>query len=286
MRAFNEDLPFDRFARMQLAGDVLEPGFDGAAAVGFLVAGVHNTVLPANPLLKEQARQDELEGIVGTVSQAFLGLTAHCARCHDHRTDPIATEDYYRLASVLAGVYHGEREVETEAGKTKLFTVLARDPGSMRVHLRGSAASLGEEVEPGGLSALRSLDPRFGPSSLTDAERRRAAGRLGYPRPENPLFARVAVNRVWHHHFGAGLVETPNDFGRNGGPPEPPRAAGLAGATVRGGRLRAQGAAPADRDLRGLPTVVACAPGWPRPRRGQPAAVALVPPSARGGGPA
>jgi len=218
VRALNEDLPFDEFARLQLAGDVLEPGPDGAAAVGFLVAGVHNTVLPASDVLKRQARQEELEELVGTVGQAFLGTTVHCARCHDHRVDPIPTEDYYRFAAALAGVHHGERTV----GSAQLFTVVSRDPEPMHVHERGSAASLGAEVEPGALSALRHAEARFGPSTLGDAERRRLLA-AWITSPENPLFARVAVNRVWHHHFGTGLVATPNDLGRSGGSPSHPQ---------------------------------------------------------------
>ena len=73
----------------------------------FLVAGTHNTVLGASPLMKNQARQDELGEIVGTVTQAFLGLTVQCARCHNHKTDPISTAAYYSMAGRFAGVWHG-----------------------------------------------------------------------------------------------------------------------------------------------------------------------------------
>lgn len=231
VRALNQDLPFDEFARLQLAGDILAPGADGAAAVGFLVAGVHNKVLPASDVQKRQARQEELEEIVGTVGQAFLGTTVHCARCHDHRTDPIPTEDYYRFAAALSGVFHGERTVE---GST-MFTVVPREPGAMRVHVRGSAASLGEEVEPGGLSALLDAGSNFGATSTGDGERRtRLAEWVTSPR--NPLFARVAVNRVWHYHFGVGLVATPNDFGRTGTSPSHPELLDwLAARFVEGG---------------------------------------------------
>ena len=89
--AFNVDMPYDEFTRMQLVGDVLRPGAEGAAAVGFLVAGMHNTVLPANVVLKQQARADELGEMMGVVGQSFLGLTIQCARCHDHKVDPIST---------------------------------------------------------------------------------------------------------------------------------------------------------------------------------------------------
>jgi hypothetical protein len=109
IRALNTDLPYTEFARMQFAGDVLHPDNpDAVRATGFLVAGVHNTVL-GNDLMRAVARQDELEDIVGSVAQTFLGLTANCARCHDHKFDPISQADFYRLAAALGGVGFGER---------------------------------------------------------------------------------------------------------------------------------------------------------------------------------
>jgi hypothetical protein len=115
--ALNRDLPYDEFARLQLAGDVLYPGDpDALAATGFLVAGAHDIVVPSSDNMKAAMRQDEMEDIVGTVAQTFLGMTVNCARCHDHKFDPISQRDYYRLASSLAGVGHGER---TLAGKDK-----------------------------------------------------------------------------------------------------------------------------------------------------------------------
>ena len=111
IRALNEDMPFDRFARLQLAGDALEPDNpDAVKATGFLVGGVYNTVL-GNDQMRRANRQDELEDLIGTVGQSFLGLTVNCARCHDHKFDPIGTDDYYRMAASLAGVNHGERKL-------------------------------------------------------------------------------------------------------------------------------------------------------------------------------
>ena len=111
IRALNADVPYTEFAKLQLAGDVLKPNDpDAVRATGFLVAGVHNTVL-GNDQMRAVARQDELEDIVGGVAQTFLGLTANCARCHDHKFDPISQADFYRLASALGGVGFGERAV-------------------------------------------------------------------------------------------------------------------------------------------------------------------------------
>ena len=111
--ALNQDMPYDEFVRMQLAGDILQPNnFNAITATGFLVAGPHNTTLPANDKMRMSMAQDEIEDLVGIVGQTFLGLTANCARCHDHKFDPISQKEYYQLAATLTGVTHGERDVQ------------------------------------------------------------------------------------------------------------------------------------------------------------------------------
>jgi hypothetical protein len=109
--ALNQDIAYDHFVRMQIAGDQIDPNDTGFAAVSFLVSGVHNTVVGSSDRMIRIAKQDELEEKIGTLSQTFLGLTAQCARCHEHKFDPISSESYYRLAASLTGVAHGEREV-------------------------------------------------------------------------------------------------------------------------------------------------------------------------------
>lgn len=116
--AFNRDLPYDEFARLQLAGDVLHPGdADALVATGFLVAGPWDEVgqTQQSAAMKVVVRQDELEDLVGTVGQTFLGLTVNCARCHDHKFDPIRQAEYYRLSAALGGVRHGEPALPKEA---------------------------------------------------------------------------------------------------------------------------------------------------------------------------
>lgn len=111
IQALNQDRPYDEFVRWQLAADILSPGDSEAVkAVGFLVAGAHDTVVPVVDRMRAMMRQDELEDIVGTVSQTFLGLTVNCARCHDHKFDPITAREYYQIAAALSGIDHGERE--------------------------------------------------------------------------------------------------------------------------------------------------------------------------------
>ena len=110
--ALNQDMPYDEFVRLQLAGDILYPNdVNAIAATGFLVAGPHNTTLPSNDKMRMSMAQDEIEDLVGAIGQTFLGLTANCARCHDHKFDPISQVGYYQLAATLTGVTHGERTV-------------------------------------------------------------------------------------------------------------------------------------------------------------------------------
>src|SRR5262249_35700842 len=103
IRSLNDDLAFDTFVRWQLAGDELEPDNPQAiAATGFLAAGTH-AALPANLMEEERMRErfNELDDMIGTTGSAMLGLTLACARCHDHKYDPVPTRDYYRLLSAF-----------------------------------------------------------------------------------------------------------------------------------------------------------------------------------------
>ncbi len=121
--ALNRDLPFDEFTRLQLAGDVLWPDDPAAIkATGFLTAGAYDRAgqNQQSAAMRAVVRQDELEDLVGVVSQTFLGLTVNCARCHDHKFDPIRQSEYYQLTSALGGVRHGERDVTTEAQRAEI----------------------------------------------------------------------------------------------------------------------------------------------------------------------
>lgn len=102
--AFNDDMPYQDFVRYQIAGDVLgEP-----VGTSFLVGGPHDIVKSPDPLLTLTQRQDELTDMVATVGSAFLGLTIGCARCHNHKFDPISQTDFYAMQAIFSGVYHGE----------------------------------------------------------------------------------------------------------------------------------------------------------------------------------
>ncbi|HVJ87393.1 MAG TPA: DUF1549 domain-containing protein, partial [Caulifigura sp.] len=118
IQAFNADTPYPRFIKEQLAGDAL--GVD--AATGFIVAAA--ALLPGQTGKDEEsilkARQDELNDMVAGAGGAFLGLTLHCARCHDHKFDPVTQVDYYSLQAIFAGVRHGERPLSTQASEEQI----------------------------------------------------------------------------------------------------------------------------------------------------------------------
>jgi len=115
IRAFNEDKPYDRFILEQIAGDV----FGEDTATGFLVAGPDDLVKSPDPVLTSNQRADELHDMVSTTGSAFLGLTVGCARCHNHKFDPIPQTDYYALKAVFEGVRHGERRLKTPEAEAK-----------------------------------------------------------------------------------------------------------------------------------------------------------------------
>jgi hypothetical protein len=113
IKALNRDLPYDKFVQWQIAGDEFEPDNPLALmATGFLAAGVHSTQITAN--LVEKERYDELDDMVRTIGTAMLGLTVGCARCHDHKFDPVPTRDYYRMLSTFTTTVRSEVELNLD----------------------------------------------------------------------------------------------------------------------------------------------------------------------------
>ncbi len=147
INAFNRDTPYPRFIMEQLAGDAL--GVD--AATGFIVANA--ALLPGqigkDEESKAKARQDELNDMVSITGGAFLGLTLHCARCHDHKFDPVSQRDYYGLQAVFAGVRHGERPWITPATKAPQV-----NPAQLQARLARVSHQLAR-MEPLALSGLK-----------------------------------------------------------------------------------------------------------------------------------
>ena len=142
--ALNRDLPYDQFVREQLAGDVLPNA--SPIATGFLVAGPQDEAGKGAPGLQVRlrAREEELEDMIGLVGQTFLGLTTNCARCHDHKFDPIPAKDYYRLKAALAGVQPGNRSVLTQ----KQAEQRSRQATALRLKLAACQSQLRRIEEP------------------------------------------------------------------------------------------------------------------------------------------
>jgi Protein of unknown function (DUF1553)/Protein of unknown function (DUF1549)/Planctomycete cytochrome C/Concanavalin A-like lectin/glucanases superfamily len=177
--SLNCDRPYDEFARMQLAGDVVRPDTPGAVeATGFLVAGAYDTAGQNQQSLAMKAvvRSDELEDIIGTVAQTFLGLTINCARCHDHKFDPVRQVEYYQIASALSGVRHGERDLsaidhQIEAMRKQVDVLLAQvaaieSPARVQVLARRKKAALPVPTPWAAWDFDSGLDDRIGSLKL------------------------------------------------------------------------------------------------------------------------
>jgi hypothetical protein len=205
--AFNQDKPYDRFVAEQIAGDELEPK-DATlkVAVGYLRMGPwEHTGMSVAAV----TRQLWLDDVTNSVGVTFLGLGLSCCKCHDHKFDPIPTRDYYRIAAAFHSTGFEDRDC---------FSVKSQKAETVRILLGGSLERPVDRVEPGVLSAVK------GPAVVMpadDAGRRLALARW-IASPDNPLTARIMVNRVWQMHFGRGIVRTPNNFGKMGDKPSHP----------------------------------------------------------------
>jgi mono/diheme cytochrome c family protein len=228
IRAFNDDLPCDRFLKEQIAADLLdEPNpMERAPALGFFSLG---------PVYYgDRLKLDQYDDRIDTLMRGVLGLTVACARCHDHKFDPISTQDYYSLVGVIASTDYNEialgTKEEIEAHKKEMqakknrnippkYPVIhslkdAATPVTMRVQIRGNPENQGEEAPRRFLSILGGKPLQKGSGRLELAE--------AIASKDNPLTARVLVNRIWQHHFGKGLVRTPSNFGNLGERPTHP----------------------------------------------------------------
>lgn len=144
IRAFNANKPYDQFMREQIAGDALpSPTFDGMIATSLLVCGPWDEAgnAQANVAQRMATREEEMEDLVSVVGQTFLGLTLNCARCHDHKFDPIPQKDYFRIKSVFDGVKHGERTAASHAEVVAL-EVKQKSLQSRRAELSQEIATL------------------------------------------------------------------------------------------------------------------------------------------------
>ena len=131
IKSFWNDLPYDEFVMKQIAGDVL----GAPVATGFLVGGPWDQVKSPDPVLTAQQRADELHDMVGTTGSAFMGLTLGCARCHNHKFDPISQVDYHAVTAAIAGTRHGEAAMPpTDTARPRL-EALRRERTSLELSL-------------------------------------------------------------------------------------------------------------------------------------------------------
>jgi mono/diheme cytochrome c family protein len=247
IQALNANMPYDQFVRWQVAGDELAPDRPVAlAATGFLGGGPFPTQLTEAEF--ESARYDELDDMAGTTGQAFLGLSVGCARCHDHKYDPIPTRDYYRLASTFTTTIRSEIDLTLRPGEKPAKVQVTSEGFEHTKHhadergfphfypqtyflQRGDPNQKQGVATQGFLAVLErnGKDESFWrvppPPGWKRTSFRRAALARWLTDADNGaghLAARVVVNRLWQHHFGRGLVATPNDFGAQGEPPSHP----------------------------------------------------------------
>jgi Protein of unknown function (DUF1549)/Protein of unknown function (DUF1553) len=165
IRAFNDDMPYRDFVREQLAGDAVHPDdASGAVPTGFLVTGPNNDVGNQSQLELLRERADELDEVVQNVSSVFLGLTVGCARCHDHKFDPIPTNDYYRFAAVFSGVKFGDRPLMAGEEANRLTARIA-DWDSRLKEINQHLSNIRQDLEAlGGLELnVRRNEERFEP---------------------------------------------------------------------------------------------------------------------------
>jgi hypothetical protein len=295
VQALNDDLPYDQFVLRQLAADQLEDFRpQDVAALGLLgLSPSYWKELKLAPDVIKTVVAEEWEERINTLGSTLLGLTVACARCHDHKFDPITTADYYGLAGVLASVRQtplpmlppeearavgaAHLEVKFLLSEAERFTAIGNQdpaqaeemkrqaeqararseeiklttphydaplayaiedaalavlpdgphrtrleyqPGAAQdvaMQLRGNPAKEGPVVPRRFLSVLSPGEPQ----PFAQGSGRRELGEAIF-RDAGPLAARVIVNRVWRHHFGRGLVETPSNFGTQGEPPSHP----------------------------------------------------------------
>ena len=224
INALNQDLPYDDFVRLQLAADMIPEASEAdAVALGFI--GLGPKYYRRND---PEVMADEWEDRVDVISRGLQGLTVACARCHDHKYDPIATEDYYSLAGVFAGTEMFNKPVTKDAEKDQngqakdpdkaVHIVRDGTPRDLAVMIRGDVNNTGEVVPRGFLQVMydggrREFQNGSGRLELADAIVDR----------NNPLTARVIVNRVWREYFGRGLVTTTSNFGSLGERPSHPK---------------------------------------------------------------
>jgi hypothetical protein len=230
--ALNADKPYDQFLREQIAGDLLPAENDAQRNEQIIATGYLAISRRFGSLTKNYPQHLTIEDTLENLGRTTLALSISCARCHDHKFDPISNEDYYGLYGIFQSTRYPFPGIELDKkprdfvplvengkpGSQVAYAMIDAEVGDARVQLKGEPKQLGDEVPRRFLEVL-------GGQTLDEAAAKQS-GRLQLAQwitdPANPLTARVMVNRVWQYHFGSGLVKTPSDFGVRGTPPTHP----------------------------------------------------------------
>ncbi|NQV26540.1 MAG: DUF1553 domain-containing protein [Rhodopirellula sp.] len=232
INAFNSDMPYDEFIREQIAGDLLPASSDAERNRHIIATGYIAISRRFGSVIKDYPQHLTIEDTIDNIGRVFQGLTVSCSRCHDHKFDPILQADYYALYGMFESTRYPFPGIELDKkprdfvpllehgkpGKLLAYAVSDDKPSDARLQIRGEPTKPGDVIPRGFLEL-------FGGQTLTDDEARHS-GRLQLAEwlvdRDNPLTARVMVNRIWQQHFGSGLVTTPSDFGHRGQPPSHP----------------------------------------------------------------
>ena len=202
IESMNNDMPYDKFVFLQLAGES-DPDSKHHVATMFSLAG------PDMPDINDQElrRHDRLNEMTSTVGSSLLGMQFHCAQCHDHKYDPISQADFYRLRAVFEPAVPAFQ-------RDQAFLLFApsssKDDIEARFYFRGEVRQPGPVVRPAYPRVVSKTNESI---RHFDSENPRAEFARWLFEPANPLTARVIVNRLWQSHFGTGLFENPSDLG-------------------------------------------------------------------------
>lgn len=226
IKAYNDNLSYDQFIRDQIAGDLLpDPTADQIIATGF---NRNHGITTEGGSIDEEFRVEYAADRINTVGAAMLALTLECARCHDHRYDPISQEDYFSLFAYFNSL---ENEDPAAGGRARAHAPFFKDErsGQQVMVMREAAEPVPTYVlDRGQYNAPLKDRPvtRRIPAALGRAPQGAPADRLGLAQwmtaENNPLVARVEVNRIWQTFFGTGIVATSEDFGLQGEWPSHP----------------------------------------------------------------
>ncbi|MFO0816940.1 MAG: PSD1 and planctomycete cytochrome C domain-containing protein [Pirellulales bacterium] len=239
--ALNRDLPYDEFVRDQLAGDLRGGATDEERQRRIIATGYIANARRFGSRVDDYPQHLTIEDTIDNLGRAFLGLSLTCARCHDHKFDPLTTRDYYGLYGIFQSTRYPWPGIELDKRQRDLV-VLA--PSQETAYAVAESKTLGDAAiqlrgDPG---RLGDIAPRKFPVVLGGHELPPSVGESGRLQlaewilaDDNPLTARVVANRLWQHHFGRGLVPTPNDFGRQGKPPSHPELLDFLAVRLRTG---------------------------------------------------